>query len=72
MCVCVSSIGRGQIQPRLPPQRQSGLDYHFTDGVPLPYMATSFIHEMETDLINETFLFEIGLLSLLRHQELID
>lgn len=73
LCVCVCVIyWHGPDSPRLPPQRQSGLDYHFTDRVPLPYMVTSFIHEMETDLINEKFLLEIGLLSVLRHQELID
>lgn len=73
VCVCVCAVcGRGPDSPRLRSQRQSGQDYHITDRIPFPYKVTSFIHEMETDLINMRLLFEISLLSIFRHEELID
>lgn len=58
--------------PRLCSQRQPGQDYHITDRIPFPYKVTSFIREMETDLINVKLLFEFSLLSISRHEELID
>lgn len=64
MCMCVFE---SSILPRLRPQRQSGPDYHITDRIPFPYMVTSFIREMQTDLINVTSLFESKLLSILRN-----
>lgn len=82
MCVCerVPPVGfsvwridrRGPDSPGLRSQRQSGQDYHITDRIPFPYKVTSFIREMETDLINMRALFEISLLSIFRHEELID
>lgn len=56
---------RGADSPRLHPQRQPGPDYHITDRIPFPYMVTSFIREMETDLINMTSSFESSPLSIL-------
>lgn len=80
VCVCAPSVGfsvwrngrRGPDSPRLRSQRQSGQDYHITDRIPFPYKVTSFVREMETDLINKRALFEISLLSIFRHEELID
>lgn len=55
--------------PRLHTQCQPGQDYHITDRIPSPYKVTSFT---ETDLIKMRALFEISLLSIFRHEELID
>lgn len=60
---------RGPDSPRLRSQHQPGQDYHITDRIPPPYKV---IHERDTDLINMKVLFEISLLSIFRHKELID
>lgn len=42
LCVSYWRLRGGGVLPTYPPQPQSGLDYHFTDRVPFPYMVRGF------------------------------
>lgn len=53
------------------PQRHSLQDYHITDRIPFSHEENGFIQEIEKDLI-DLKLFGITLLSVFRHEELID
>lgn len=69
VCVCVCPIGDRVgwgVLPASPPQRQSGLDYHFTDRVPFSIHGNGVL---ETEI---SWRRRGSLKSILRRRELID